>query len=204
MTSRHIKILKDCRFYLAKLYLCNNTPICIANQSIPFALITMLCLLPQSITLFLLIRAVYIVNFDLNQVSSAFAISIGVSQLELIYFSLAANRPTILKLRTQCKVSLMIVRNVLISAFFFYEFANIFPPIGSQTSLKTFEIYQQAEEFNRNMSEKIKKFVVIGLFASYFPATLVSISYLIVGFPSQEKWMLPFPVRQYFRSLSIR
>ena len=98
MITIRIKILDDLRFYLEKVFLCNETRVRILNYSIPFSVMNILCSLPQTITLICLMNAVYIANFDLNEISSAFAISIGVLQIDLIYFSLAANRPTIVKI----------------------------------------------------------------------------------------------------------
>lgn len=75
---------------------------------------------------------------------------------------------------------------------------GLFCPIGSQTSLRTFGIYKQAEEFNRTMHQKIKRLVQIVLFVTYTPATLVPILYLVLGTPPQEEWELPPPVRNWF------
>lgn len=95
---RRIEILKDCRFYLGKLFLCNDAPVKICHLTIPFALMNLLCVLPQTIAIILLTRTVYVANFDLNKISSGLAIAIGVTQIELIYFSLAANRRVISKI----------------------------------------------------------------------------------------------------------
>lgn len=75
---------------------------------------------------------------------------------------------------------------------------GLFYPIGSQTSLRTFGIYKQAEEFNRTMHQKIKRLVQIVLFVTYTPATLVPMLYLVLGTPPQEEWELPPPVRNWF------
>lgn len=101
MTTERIKILEDCRSYLKKLYLCNDKHVRIANNSIPLTLVNILCVIPQTITLYLLACAVYMANFDLNEVSTAFAICIGISQIELIYLSLAGNRRITLKIMNE-------------------------------------------------------------------------------------------------------
>lgn len=97
MSASRIEILQDCRFYLEKFGLCNDKHIRIVRYlSVPIALVNMLCVLPQTLAIYLLMRTVYVANFDLNVISSAFAITIGLIQIELIYFTLAANRPTTL------------------------------------------------------------------------------------------------------------
>lgn len=99
MSASRIEILQDCRFYLEKFGLCNDESVRIVRYlSVPIALINIFCVLPQTIALYLLMRTVYDANFDLNVISSAFAIFIGLLQIELIYFTLVANRPTTLQL----------------------------------------------------------------------------------------------------------
>lgn len=98
MSASRIEILRDCCFYLEKFGLCNERHVRILHLPIPFALVNLLCVLSQTIAIYLLIRTVYVANFDLNVISSAFAITIGLIQIELIYFTLAANRSTTLKI----------------------------------------------------------------------------------------------------------
>lgn len=98
MSASRIEILHDCRFYLEKFGLCNERHVRILHVPIPFALVNLLCVLSQTIAIYLLIRTVYVANFDLNVISSAFAITIGLIQIELIYFTLAANRSTTVKI----------------------------------------------------------------------------------------------------------
>lgn len=98
MSSRRIEILKDCRFYLEKFCLCNDKHVRIFHYPVPFALINIFCVLPQTIALYLLMRTVYDANFDLNVISSAFGITVGLFQIELIYFTLAANRSVTVKI----------------------------------------------------------------------------------------------------------
>lgn len=212
MSTSRVDILKDCRFYLAKLYLCTDKHFRIANYSVPFPLIYVLCVFPQTITLSLLVRYVYITKFDLNEVSTAFAICIGSSQLQLIYLSLAGNRPTTFKImnKMQSIVDDRKTRRIklFVCLFFFgHEICNFLGkscyPIGTRKSSKAFKIYEQAEGLNRIMHVKIRKFVIIGQLVTYLPATLVPISYLILGVPSQEEWMLPFPVRFSTSTLSL-
>lgn len=193
MSANRIEILKDCRIYLEKMFLCNDEHVRIANYSVPSTLICILCNFPQTITQSLLMRYVYISNFDLNEVSTAFAICIGSSQLQLIYFSLAANRPTTVKIMSTMQ-SIVDDRESGQIIFFVLFLLKSYCPIGTQTSPKAFDIYEQAEEVNRVMHKKIVKFVIIGQLVTYLPATFVPISYSILGAPAQEEWELPFPV----------
>lgn len=97
MTQHSVQILKDCRFYLEKLNLCNHERTRIANISVPHVLMNFACVSPIIITFSCLMRFCIISGFNLNAMSNAFAISVGSAQLILIYITLAFDRPAILQ-----------------------------------------------------------------------------------------------------------
>lgn len=92
MSNSRVEILKDCRFYLEKFELCNNTWPRFGSITIPSIVKNMLSICPMLITLVCLVRFVIISGFNLDTASGTFAISLGITQLALIYISLAVNR----------------------------------------------------------------------------------------------------------------
>lgn len=94
MASRII-ILKDCRYYLKNINLCNNGPYYIRHIKIPDTLAHIACIFLQSLAAILLLVFCFESGFNLTTVSSAFGVSIGVSQLSMMYITLAANKDLI-------------------------------------------------------------------------------------------------------------
>lgn len=123
LSTAHIEILKDCRFYLEKLCLCNDKRVRIANYAVSFTMMNILCVVPQTISLYCLARAVYEANFDLNEVSTAIANCIGISQIELIYFTLAANRPTTFKLMNKMQSVVDDRKPIQVKLIFWFYFS---------------------------------------------------------------------------------
>lgn len=96
-----VEILKDCRYYLQKLELCNKNGPIFGKISIPSAVIQFACVFPMSLTVVFMMRFIVISGFNLDTICSTFAISIGVSQMSFIYITLAVNRRLILKTMDQ-------------------------------------------------------------------------------------------------------
>lgn len=97
MTHFGVQILKDCRYYLEKLNLCNSERVRIANIPVPHVLMNFACVSPVIITCSCLLRFCILSGFDLNAMSNAFAIAVGSAQIILIYITLAFDRPAILE-----------------------------------------------------------------------------------------------------------
>lgn len=92
-----VEILKDCRYYLKKFHMSNDDHVRFFNIPIPQIVANFAWLSPMVITSSCLMRFCIINGFDLNTVSSAFAMVMGTSQLGFIYISLAVNRRVILE-----------------------------------------------------------------------------------------------------------
>lgn len=96
-----VEILKDCRYYLEIIHLCNSTRTRIWKIPVPFVVMNFLCVLPMLITITRLLQFCIMSGFDLNEVSSAFAISMGSIQLTVIYISFISVRPATLETMDQ-------------------------------------------------------------------------------------------------------
>lgn len=92
-----VEILKDCRYYLKKFHMSNDDHVRFFNIPIPQIVVNFAWLSPMLITFLCLMRFCIRNGFDLNTVSSAFAIVMGSSQLGFIYIALAVNRRVILE-----------------------------------------------------------------------------------------------------------
>lgn len=101
MSNRRVEILKDCRYYLEKFHMSNDTRIRIWNIPMPHIVMNFIYLSPMLVTFYCLMRFCIDSGFNLNTVSSAFAISMGSSQLGIIYIALAVNRRVILRTMDQ-------------------------------------------------------------------------------------------------------
>lgn len=92
MENGRIEILKDCRYYLERLQICNIIRPHIGSLPIPNIMINIAFLFPMFVTTVCLMRYIILMNFNLNAVSNSFAITMGCTQLTFIYMSLAINR----------------------------------------------------------------------------------------------------------------
>lgn len=92
MTNPRVEILKDCRFYLEKLQMCNKIRPRFWILPIPNIMLNFVFMIPMFTTSFCLMRYVISTGFNLNTVSSSFAITMGCTQLAFIYVGLAINR----------------------------------------------------------------------------------------------------------------
>lgn len=212
MSNSKIEILKDCRFYLEKLELCSNPRPGFDSLPMPSIVKNMLCIFPMMVTLVCLVRFVVISGFNLNTASGSFAISMGITQLALIYISLAVNRD--ITHETMCQMQNLVDyrKNFWILTTQFVCIQNelnemefkIHISIGCQLSQHSVHIYKVAEENNTKMIASVRKFLIIGLNSCYLPSLFVPISFLIFHFPKQEQWMLPFKVMQrVFKKISF-
>lgn len=97
--KRHhqITILKDCRYYLKNLNLCNDKPIYLGSIRIPDIFVHIGCIFLQTYAAVTLMLFCFKSGFNLSQVSSEFGVSIGVLQLSIMYITLAANKSLIFK-----------------------------------------------------------------------------------------------------------
>lgn len=205
MVLHDIEILKDCRSYLYKFNLCNSTQKRICKIPMPFALMNLLSMSPFLLTIFRLLRFCVLAHFKLSEIENGFAILLGVGQLALIYVALSIERPNIIKAIDQIqfvvnerkslsKEKTIGIRNQHYGSISAQKLSIFFIIVGCRLSTESRKIYMEAEDNNVKEIKRIRKFIIIGLLVCYFPASLVPLSYLIVGSPKQEEWKLPFPV----------
>lgn len=97
MAHHKVEFLKDCRYYLEKVHLCNREPYRIGIVPIPHIVMNFACVSPIVITFSCLLRYCIQSGFNLNAMSNAFAICMGSAQIILIYITLAIERSTILE-----------------------------------------------------------------------------------------------------------
>lgn len=67
--------------------------------------------------------------------------------------------------------------------------------IGCQRSPGSLRVYRSAADDNANLANTLKKYVLIGGFVTFAPALFVPLSYLVLGFPEPDNWVLPFPAK---------
>lgn len=88
MASHNIKLLLESRYYLEATYLCTDR----RPRAIPNFLINILWTSPMLLDMCCLFKFCVDSNFDLDVVSSAFALSMGITQFILCFMTLAAYR----------------------------------------------------------------------------------------------------------------
>lgn len=87
-----LRIFNELRYYLNKLHLDSESPVCIFGFNIPDWIVHFYTMFLMNVTVIFLVRFCYLSNFDLAAMSRAMGVALGVIQLALIYTSVAANR----------------------------------------------------------------------------------------------------------------
>lgn len=90
-----VTIFNELRYYLKKMNLDNEFPVLIGKFRVPDSVVHFLVMLSMNIAVIFLFRFCFQSGFDLAQASSAFGVALGVSQLALIFVTLADNKDVI-------------------------------------------------------------------------------------------------------------
>lgn len=90
-----VHIFQDLRYYLNKLNLINDSPVLIGKIKVPDSILHFFNMLLMNITIIFLLRFCFESGFNLSEMSSAFGVALGVSQLAFVYVTLAANKDVI-------------------------------------------------------------------------------------------------------------
>lgn len=87
-----IEMLKDCRAHLKFLNLCDDNHVPIKAKKLPNVILHICWVFPMALTTVLMWHHCFVNQFDLLKISSAFAVSLGSTQLILIYITLVINK----------------------------------------------------------------------------------------------------------------
>lgn len=94
-------VLKECQRFLRVAQLCKSSPVKFHRFEIPLSVVQCVILFSIEIFMLSLIWFCFEKDFDLKKTAEALHLTLGGSQMMLIYISLAVNNSTIIKIMAE-------------------------------------------------------------------------------------------------------
>lgn len=195
--SLDIYVLGKCKILIDILKLCslNELNDILLNKYIPLYIVLMMSVAFVMVSLFWFFLDH---GFVLSKISYAIPIFIGCSQILLESFPLIMKsgriNETVNRLESVVRTRKFPLINFNFSRLRFKSFFFS----GCEKSLNAYAIYEKCEQENIFIATVLFKSVVTALIVMFSINSLLPISYWLIGFPSPELWILPFPAQLIF------